>query len=367
MTATTTNTATASVVTGPRRSELRDVPLPKVTAETGLLRVEASGVCGTDVRDYPRPELPVRIMGHEIVGTVERLGAVAAQRWPVSVGERVILEEYLPCGQCPVCRSGQFRLCPATDVNHNPNAVRYGAIPLAKAPGLWGGYSQYLFLHPNTVFHRVDQTVDPRRLTLTIPLSNGYEWVYRAGGVVPGSCIVVFGPGQQGLACVVAAKAAGAGTVIITGLTKDARRLAVARRLGADVSVDVEREDLVDAVRAVTSGSMASLVVDTAAVDTATTDAAFAVLRQGGTLVLAARQRQPIHFAIHHVRDKALTIKGVRGHSYESVEWSLALLASAWEGSELLGGELFGLENLDGALTAAANGEVVHACIDPWR
>lgn len=359
-------TATASVVTAPSSSELRDLPLPQIEGESGLLRVEATGVCGTDVRDYPRADLQPRVMGHEIVGIVEAVGELAKERWPVQEGDRVLLEEYLPCGHCKACRSGEYRLCPATDIVHNPDAVRYGATPVDRSPGLWGGYAQYLYLHARTVFHRVDPSVDPRHLTLAIPLSNGYQWVYKAGGAGPGSCVVVLGPGQQGLACVVAAKAAGARRVIVSGLKKDRLRFATARQLGADLCVDVESEDLHDVVHQATSGEMASLVVDTAAGDASTTSAAFAVLRQGGTLVLAARQKMPIHFEIHQVRDKALTVKGVRGHSFEAVEWALDLLASGWEGVEAFSGTIFPLKGLDDALAAAASGEVVHACIDPW-
>lgn len=360
-------TARASVVTAPSTSEVREFPLPAIADDAGLLRVEATGVCGTDVRDYPRAELPSRVMGHEIVGIVERVGADARRRWPVGEGDRVLLEEYLPCGQCAVCRAGDYRLCPATDIVHNTNAVRYGATPVDLDPGLWGGYAQYLYLHPRTVFHRVDPSVDPLHLTLAIPLSNGYEWAYRVGGIGPGECCVVLGPGQQGLACVVAAKQAGAAPIVVTGLGRDNRRLATAQALGADVVVNVEDQDLTDVVRKVTGGAMAAVVVDTAAGDADTTAAAFRALRQGGTLVLAARQKQPIQFEINQVRDKALSVRGVRGHSYRAVEWALGLLASGWDCTEALGGTVFALHELDDALAAAGSGKVVHACVDPWR
>lgn len=363
----TPTTATASVVTGPLTSELRELPLPDIGDESGLLRVEATGVCGTDVRDYPRADLEPRVMGHEIVGVVEAVGKLARERWPVAEGDRVVLEEYLPCGYCKACRSGDYRLCPATDIVHHRAAIRYGATPVDRWPGLWGGYAQYLYLHPRTVFHRADASIEPARLTLAIPLSNGYEWVYKAGAAGPGSCVVVLGPGQQGLACVVAAKAAGANPIIVAGLGTDGSRLAMAGKLGADHCVNVEEQDLCQVVSRATSGEMASVVVDTAAGDAATTSAGLGVLRQGGTFVLAARQKMPIEFQINLVRDKALILRGVRGHSFEAVEWALHLLASGFEGAEALSGAVFGLEQMDRALAAAAGGEVVHACVDPWR
>ena len=100
--------ALASVVAAPGTLEVQQVPIPDGSADAGLLRVERTGVCGTDVRDLPRGDLPKRIMGHEIVGTVAGLGAQAQRRWGLAEGDRILLEEYLPCGICRACRSGDY-------------------------------------------------------------------------------------------------------------------------------------------------------------------------------------------------------------------------------------------------------------------
>lgn len=361
------NSVLASVVTGPGTLELAELPLPTVDDEAGLLRVELTGVCGTDVRDLPRAELPRRIMGHEIVGTVERLGDVARGRWGLAEGDRVLLEEYLPCGVCPACRTGDYRLCEQTDILLSTNAMRYGATGLDVAPGLWGGYSQYVYLHPRTVFHRVPAGLDPALVPLALPVSNGYEWAYRVGRVAPAEAVVVVGPGQQGLSCLLAAKVAGAGPVVVAGLAKDAARLRLATRLGADRVVNVEAEPLAEVVRDVTGGRMAQLAIDTAAATEATLDLAFAALGQGGRLVVGARNDNPVRVPIGTVRGRTLTVTGVRGHTFDSVEWALRALREHEDEVRTLTSGVFGLGELAEALAVTGDGSAIHVSVNPWR
>src|SRR5262249_9353834 len=162
-------------------------------------------------------------------------------------------------------RSGDFRLCDETDtLNRPPDAatIRYGSTPIWVKPSLWGGYSQYQYLHPNAVFHRVPDHVPAKLASLPLPLGNGVVWAYLPSSVNFGQNVRLEGPGQQGLACTVAAKEAGAGAVIVSGFAVDAPRLALARKLGATHTVNVDERALRDAVRDITGGDMADLVID---------------------------------------------------------------------------------------------------------
>lgn len=360
-------TSRAAVVIAPGELQIRDVEVPPTTTETGLLRVEATGICGTDVRDLPRADLPPRIMGHEIVGVVEELGDEAATRWGVSTGDRVLLEEYLPCGTCHWCRSDDFRLCEQTDILTNSRPLRYGATPLAEGSGLWGGYSQYVSLHPQTVLHHVPDSVPAHDVPLALPISNGYEWAYRAGRVGPDDAVVIIGPGQQGLGCLLAAKTAGGGPIIVAGLDKDSDRLALAGKLGADLTVNVEATGLTAAVADATGGRMASVAIDAAAGSQATVAAALDVLGKGGRLVLGARLDTPINVNFGIIRNKTLTVTGVRGHSFEAVEWALAALRRRPEHARLLASGMYPLDRVGEAIAATGNGDAVHVSVDPWK
>lgn len=134
--------------TAVKTTEVRDIPLPEIPEDAGLLRVLAAGICGSDVPMYASDKIIPRILGHENVGTIEKIGAVARRRWGLEVGDLVALEEYLPCGHCIDCRSGEYRSCMETDSRSTAGALRYGSTSLEVAPALWGGYSQFQYLHP---------------------------------------------------------------------------------------------------------------------------------------------------------------------------------------------------------------------------
>jgi threonine dehydrogenase-like Zn-dependent dehydrogenase len=361
----------AAVAVAPGRTEIRDIALPPPDATSGLLQVAVTGVCGSDwgyYQNLPRSRGPL-ILGHETVGYVESMGAVAARKWGVHEGDLVALEEYLPCGHCDHCRSGEFRLCDATD--WRLGGLRYGATALSVAPGLWGGYAERQHLHLDTVFHRVPAGVAPRQAALALPLSNGIEWAYLQGGAGPGQTVVIQGPGQQGLACVVAAREAGAEQIIITGLSNptDRHRLALARQLGADHVIDIEQDDLLETVAEHTGGRMADLVIDCASGGPGSVVSAIELARKRGTVILGGQKRQKVPaFDSDRIIANFLTVKGMRGHSYASVELALQLIAGNRHNVAAMSTHTFGLADTDLALRSLVGDGVagaIHMTIDP--
>ncbi len=251
----------AMVVTEPGRMEMREFPLPSVGKDDGILKVELVGVCGSDPGIFrgktaraPRP-YPL-IMGHEIVGRVHAMGAAAKKRHGVEEGDRVIIEYAFGCGQCGPCRDGRYTLC--------DNYYTYGSmISCAEPPHLYGAYADYLYIHPRAMVHKIGEDMSPEAgVFVGAVLGNAVRWLSRIGGVAAGHTVAIVGPGQQGLAGVMVAKVSGASLVMIVGKACDAGRLAMAKRLGADLAVDADAQDPVAVLHQATGGRMADVVMD---------------------------------------------------------------------------------------------------------
>ncbi len=317
------------VQTGPRALELCELPLPeRIGPDEALLKVDACGICGSDYEQYAgvMPALPFPLIpGHEPVGTIDEIGEDAARRWGVSRGDRVCVEALLPCGFCRQCRSGAYRLC-----SGRGGLSGYGYLGLDRPPGLWGAYAEYLYLDPHTVVHKISKDVPPEIATLFNPLGAGIRWAVQVPGLRAGDAIAIFGPGQRGLASVIAAREAGAGCIIVAGLSADERKLALAREFGADYTIDVEREDVVRRVREITDGEGADVAIDVSAYANEPVVQAIDVARRGGTVVLAGMKGQkPVEgFFNDRVVAKDLTIKGVFGVDFHAYEPAVRLIES---------------------------------------
>lgn len=338
----------ATVTTGIMATELREFDLPEIEPDAGLLEIEAAGICGSDWVNYRRNPIP-RIMGHENVGRVVRLGPIAARNWKLKVGDRIALEEYLPCGQCALCRSGEFRLCAETERRGAEKTVlRYGTSPIAMPPSLWGGFSRYMYLHPHSVIHRVRDDVPARHLAMAVPMSNGIQWTQYEAGVRMGQAVLIEGPGQQGLAAVMAAKRLGAKQIIVSGLARDAARLDVAKKFGAHHVVDVEKENLVEKVMDLTAGQGVDAALDLAGGEE-TLVHAMKCVKKTGTVVFASGGIIA-NFPASEMNAKRLTLKAARGHSYQAVETAIDLISSGDFPLELMATHQFSLGQVDLAI-----------------
>jgi len=216
----------AVVFSGKGTHEIREFPVPDPPPDGAILRVEAVGLCGSDLAQYQGVEhvpgasaFPV-VPGHEIVGRVDRLGPDADLG--VAEGDRVAVNEVLTAA---------------------PPFYVYGySSPVTDDDGLYGGYGEYMVIRAGTQLFKLSGRVPPEEATFFEPLANAINWVETVG-IEAGETVVVEGPGHQGLAVLEAVRAADAGTVIVTGAGGDGLRLEAARALGASHIIDVDAED----------------------------------------------------------------------------------------------------------------------------
>jgi threonine dehydrogenase-like Zn-dependent dehydrogenase len=229
-----------------------------------------------------------------------------------------------------------------------------------------------MYLPWNAVIHKVPDSVSPELAGIVTPLSNGIEWALFDCKVGYNSTVLIQGPGQQGLSQVVACKQAGASLIIVTGTTKDAARMDVAKILGADVLIDVEQDDPLKRIMEITGGKGVDVVLDcTAGAGAAPIRLGVEALkRKAGTLLIQGEMREFPGFPIGLVTEKAITIKSARGHSFKACELAIEQLASRRFPLDLLTTHTFGLNRVDLAIkSVGGEGEagVIHVSLLPWQ
>ena len=124
----------AAVQIADRQIEVREFPIPQIGEDDALLRIEATGICGTDYEQYQGELKWVRypvIPGHEPMGIIEEIGERAAQRWGVRPGDRVVVEPMVPCGSCERCLTGHYVGCTGLG-----RLTTYGYMLTDRTPGL---------------------------------------------------------------------------------------------------------------------------------------------------------------------------------------------------------------------------------------
>jgi threonine dehydrogenase-like Zn-dependent dehydrogenase len=368
------NAVIAAVQTGPHTLELHEFGRPSVPDDGALLRVEACGLCGTDVAQFDGDHarmglagLPC-IPGHEPVGLIEEIGPSAAVRWNVAAGDRVAIEPHLSCGVCDACLDGQRNACAVGE--HRD--VNYGFIGTDVGCGLWGGYSQYMLLDPRTVMHKVSKRLSPATASMFNPIGAGIRWACRAPSTKIGDTVVVLGSGQRGLACVIALRVAGAGMVIVTDLARCSSKLDLALELGADHVVVADEEDVVERVTELTGGRLADVVIDVTAGATKPVTDAIEIVKRGGTIILAgAKEGKAIpDFVSDKVVLKSIRMQGVFAVDSASFREAIRLIESNTGVFARMHSRSYPLADAAQAIQrlSGADGEppAIHVAIEPW-
>jgi threonine dehydrogenase-like Zn-dependent dehydrogenase len=251
-------TMQAVVCHGPLDYRLEAVPVPSPGPGEALVRVEAVGICASDLKCYngapkfwgdeSRPayaETEV-VPGHEFVGTVVGLDDEAGQRWGIGAGDRVVGEQIVPCRECRYCLDGTYWMCRRNDI--------FGF--KRRTPG---GMAEYMVFPRDALVHRVSADLPPAHAAFAEPLSCALHAVERAD-IHFDDVVVVAGCGPIGLGMVAGARSKNPRLVIALDLAPD--KLALALECGADEVVDVGTEDAGERIRAVTGGYGADVYLE---------------------------------------------------------------------------------------------------------
>ncbi|MCR4401646.1 MAG: alcohol dehydrogenase catalytic domain-containing protein [Firmicutes bacterium] len=292
-----------------------DVPVPG--PDQVLLRVEACGICGTDVeiRDHGMPGEPPLpfIMGHEYAGVVAQVGSTVDE---FAVGDRVAVEVHKGCGRCHNCIMGQYTAC----LNFGNRKKGHAANGMTAN----GGFAEYALNHVNTLY-KIPDEISFEEAALITTAGSAFYAIDAMGGYIAGDTVAVIGPGPIGLALVQAAKALGAARVILTGTRKG--RLELGKSMGADCVVDIsEGQDPVKVVKGLTNGAGADVVFDAAGVSSSL-ESALDMVRPGGAIVLVAFYKGPVTVNISKAVVRNVNLYTVRGEGRRNVRRALSMAA----------------------------------------
>jgi L-iditol 2-dehydrogenase len=253
-----------------RDVRLEEMPVPQIGPGEILMRVEASGICGSDLLEwYRRHKVPL-VLGHEVAGVIAAVGKGVKHH---KVGERICAAHHVPCNTCHYCLSGHHTVCDTLRrTNFDP-----------------GGFAEYVRLPPINVEQGIfplPDRVSFEEATFVEPLACVLRG-QRLARLQPRQCVLVIGCGVAGLLHVQLARTSGAGYIVATDIVD--YRLEAARRSGADIAVHA-KEYTPASLRQATDGRLADLVVICSGATSAVAQALESVERGGTVLFFAATE-----------------------------------------------------------------------------
>ncbi len=326
---------------------LTDRPEPSVKKNEVKIKVEAVGICGTDVKikhgtTWSNP--PV-ILGHELSGTVAEVGEDVKS---VKPGDRVVTETgNVVCGHCYYCRTGNFLMC------KDRLSIGYGVD---------GGMAEYCVVREDIV-HILPDEIPFDAGSLCEPAAVSVHAVYDAVKVIPTDTVVVIGSGAIGLLVAQLVKNFGA-TVIVTGLTQDEGRLSVAKELGIDYTVNTQKENVGKIVDDITGGRGADLVFECSG-SVPGVNTGMSLLKKMGALVQIGLTKPTMEIEYSMLTAKQISLIGTFGHKWQSWDTALKLMQQGKINAGALISHRFPMEKWEEAFDIAESGKGIKVVIFP--
>ena len=377
-------TSHAAVMEAPGRIALREFEVPDPEPGVVVIAMHLSGICGTDKHtfrgeskqyagtDHERDlEYPL-ICGHENVGSVVSTGGPAFDTNGVELkeGDRVVPGANVPCGSCYYClNSYPYYFCQHLEDYGN-------SLNVSRAPSLFGGWSQYMYLLPRTPIFRVpdelpdEVAVITEVMAVTHGVDKGIAVLGLQGGSRSGFSVAVFGTGPLGLCHLIKSRMLGAGMVIATDVL--AGRLRFADQFGVDLALDSSATDAVqrnDAILDATHGRGVDLVLDCSGVPSTFTEALRAV-RTGGVVVEAGAfvDRGPVQMNPNSdISTRNVAVLGIGGELATEYEPSMRLMTANLDRYPLtkITTHILPMDRAHEAVVLAQSGEAMQVAVDP--
>ncbi len=338
------------VLAAPGRLELQEFEVRPPAADEILIKTRLTSVCSTDVKVFhghvSSANYPL-IMGHEFTGEVVEIGSVAARQYPVTVGDRVTPEPYIPCGHCTWCRTEHHY--------HNcPTAGLYGiSLACDQPPHLLGGYSEYVYLIAGTRLHKLSPATSDLAGSLSSVVGNGVRWVKTLGQMSFGQSLVISGAGSQGLCALAAAREAGVNPIVMLGLSCDQARFALAKDIGVDHIVEADHQDPIRAVPDLIGGAP-DVVIETSGVPAAIQTAMKLVRRSGRVISIGLSGGKQTSIAFDDLVWRDVTLVCGKGQA-GNVGDAMRLINSGRYPFDKINNFHYGLQDLERALAETEN------------
>lgn len=230
--------------TGNHQLEIRQFPDPHAGPGEAVVRVRASGLCGTDLHRYRAAEPTNFITGHEPCGVIEELGPGALPG--LNVGDRVMVHHYAGCGICEICTMGYEQLCPSGHVTYGGGTGH-------------GANADYILVPSRTLVHLQDELSFEEGAAISCGTGTAWNGL-RKMNVSGRDTVAIFGQGPVGLSGTISAKAMGARVIAVDVVPE---RLAIAGELGADHVINGQETDLVAGIQELTDGMGATATLET--------------------------------------------------------------------------------------------------------
>jgi L-iditol 2-dehydrogenase len=327
-----------------------DYPVPPVKEGTVLLRIAAAGICGSDLKIYDddHPYFPPVILGHEFSGEIVEVGP-AVKGW--EDGERVVSEVHgLVCERCRFCLSGEKHVCPSKR---------------ALGWGIDGGFAEYVAV-PAWLLHRIPEGVSYEEAALLEPMAIAVHGILERAKVEPEDFVVVLGCGPLGLLALQLAKSEGASRVFITGINQDEKlRLRIAEKLGADRTINVQKEDPVMIVKEMTGGIGADLVVELSGSPGAISQGLRMVRTHGRFLAIGIPVEQEVSIPWKEIIFRAPSVIFHFSSCYSSWERGLSLLERKKVDVKCLISKILPLKDWEEGFHLAKSGEAIKVLLKP--